>query len=112
MAIFPSLANTAAVPTITAVASETSPQAKPIVNMAPVDLIARVRNNSLGAYVLVAYELAALMSFPNWAAVYKLPAGAVETFVVAKGQQLFVASPGVGCEISYVVAEALPTDQV
>jgi hypothetical protein len=99
------------VPSITATASETSPEPRPVIYSAGHDQVVRIRNNTFGSYVLISYDAAALMSFPNLSDVYKLPAGLSETFVMAKGQQLYCATPGgAGGEISIAVSEALPVD--
>jgi len=99
------------VPSITATASETSLEPRPVVHTAMFDLLVRIRNNSFGTYVLIAYEAAALMSFPNLSDVYKLPAGASDLFVVKAGEQMFCATPGgAGGEISIAISEALPVD--
>lgn len=75
------------------------------------DLVIRVRNNTFGSYILIAYEVGALASFTgSLQDTYKVPAGAVDIFIVAKGQCLYAATPGeINGELSAHYYEAFPT---
>lgn len=115
--MFPSSVNTIEVPVITSPApiGADAPSPATIIETAKTNCSVKVRNNSFGQYVLLAYDAATLQTFPAKAGTFKLPAGAVDTFVVARGQGLFVATPsgpvvGVGAEVSYLIYQDIPVD--
>lgn len=86
-----------------------------LVSQAKQDCVVRIRNNGFASYILVAYDAAALQTFPATADVFKIPAGAEDEFVVAKEQSLLISTPsggvdGAGVEVSYQVFQAYPTD--
>lgn len=89
-----------------------------IVSNAKVNCVVRIRNLSLGSYILVAFDAATLQSGGGTKGeVWQIPAGDKDEFVVAKGQNLLCSSPtgggeGEGVEISYHIFQAFPTDEV
>jgi hypothetical protein len=82
----------------------------PIVQQAKVNCGVKIRNLSFGAFVLVAFDVAAITSFPASDA-WQIPAGQVDEFIVAAGQSLVVASPAGAPDvmISYQIFQAFPT---
>jgi hypothetical protein len=114
--MFESRVNTLTVPIITtALAGQTPPSPATIIKNASHDCSIRVRNNSFGQFVLIAFDDALLQAVPARTGTFKLPAGAPETFVVAKGQSLYASTTsgpvdGHGAEISFHVYENLPVE--
>lgn len=117
--MFPSRVNTIKVPLINGPTpvGGVAPSPATIVEIAKCDCVVRVRNNSFAVYVLLALDAAVLSSFPPRADTWKLPAGAIDVFVLKKGQALFVSTiagppDGSGAEVSFHVFESLPVDGV
>jgi hypothetical protein len=116
--MFDSRVNTIRVPIISSpVAPTGSPAPTPatIIKTAERDCVVRVRNISFGSYVLIAYNEATISTFPAMAATYRLPAGATEEFIAAKGQSLFVSTPsgppdGSGAAVSVHIFQRLPVE--
>lgn len=115
--MFNARVNTVTVPIITGPnpAGGRPPSPATIVEVAKEDCNVRVRNNSFAVYVLIAYDPAVLTTFPPRADTWKIPAGAVDTFVVKKDQALYVSCvsgppDGSGAEVSFHVFDAVPVD--
>lgn len=81
-----------------------------LVQAADLPLRVVVRNVSLGLTVWLAYDGTALQVNPVTDAVYDLPAGASDTFVLAPKQKFFAIASGDGARVSIAVSEALPLD--
>lgn len=112
--MFPSRVNTIEVPVITTTTAgvDTKPPVA-IIQACKTDCSVRVRNNSYGQYVLIAFDAAPLQAFPAKADTWKIPAGKSDVFVLAQGQSLFVATPsgppdGSNAEVSYIIYQDVP----
>lgn len=106
---------TVAVPVITLMPGAQPPSPVTIVKDVTQDCVVRIRNNSFGQFVLISFDDSALQSVPARAETYKLPAGQLDVFVVAKGQSLYAATnsgpiDGAGAEISIHVYQRLPVE--
>lgn len=114
--MFPSRFSTVEVPIIATLLAGQVPRSPAIVvENAGFDMIVRVRNNSFGQFVLLALDPSVLQTTPARADTFKLPAGAVENVILAKGQSLYASTPsgaadGAGAEISYHIYESVPID--
>jgi hypothetical protein len=114
--MFASRVNTLKVPIIAGPLAGQSPVTPAvIVDRVGYDCVVRVRNNAYGQYVLIAFDASTLQTFPTQIDTWKLPAGQVDVFILAKGQSLFVSTPsggadGSGVEISYQVFQNVPAE--
>lgn len=114
--MFASRFNTVEVPIIATVQAGQVPRAPAeIVKDAGYDMIVRVRNNSFGQFVLLAFDPSVLQTTPARTDTFKLPAGAVENVILAKGQSLYASTPsgaadGAGAEISFHIYQSVPID--
>lgn len=113
--MFQSRLTTIRVPTIPVGPPSGTDPPKPatIIERAGANLIVKVRNNSFGAYVLLALDNETLMRGGSNADTFKLPAGSEGEFVLAAGQSLYVStpSPAVDNEISAHIYEAVPIEE-
>lgn len=81
----------------------------PIWRAGPRPMRVLVRNLSVGAYVLLAYDPATLQRFPSTGGTFMLPAGLSEVFVLAPNQGLYASTPVAGVvEVSVAISDALP----
>lgn len=69
-----------------------------------------VRNVSFGVTVWLSHESSGLQINPVGGDTFELPAGCVDTFVLAPGQKLFAIAGGTGAKISIATSDALPLD--
>jgi hypothetical protein len=113
--MFKSRVNTVRVPIITAPipTGGVAPSPATIIEEAGFDCVVKVRNNSVGVFVFIAFDPAVLQTSNPRADTFKLPAGAPETFVLARGQGLYASAtsgPPLGgdVEISFHVYDELP----
>lgn len=114
--MFDSRVKTINVPVITAPVpvGGQGPSPATIIKTAKDDCVVRVRNNSFSQAVLLAFDAATLSTFPPSGDTFELPAGASEPFVIARGQDLFVATTsgpaeGEGPKVSVHIYQDVPT---
>lgn len=95
--------------------SDNPPSPATIIKDAGSDCIVLIRNNSFGQYVLIAFDSAALQTTNPRADTFKLPAGASDRFILARGQSLYASTTsgppeGEGPEVSVHIYESVPIE--
>ena len=115
--MFTSRCNTVLVPIIaTNLAGAVAKSPAIIIENAGYDSIVRLRNNSFGQFVLLAFDAATLQAAAPRTDTFKLPAGATESIPIAKGQSLYASTTsgpidGAGAELSWWVYDGVPIEE-
>lgn len=113
--MFKSRVHSVSVPIITAPipTGGVAPSPATIIEEAGFDCGVRIRNNSVGVFVFIAFDAAVLQTSNPRSDTFKLPPGAAETFLLAKGQGLYASAtsgPPLGgdVEISFHIYDGVP----
>lgn len=101
--------NTVVVQTITSTTTESGDTPSLLAQANKTALRVVVRNIGFGAYILLSYDAATLQSSPVAASTYQLPPGLSDVFILAPGQKLYAATPGIS-SASVATSEAVPVD--